>query len=84
MRIISKFSDYYDVIQSFDKDDILFERKSERKLLSECLKRTAFLSRVCRVGPNDSTRFREIRFLGYNERIIGFCGKIYQIGRAHV
>src|SRR5690606_23356119 len=72
MRIISKYRDYYDYVQSFGFDpNMVYVRNTEWKPISK-----------------QDYKLRDIRIIsGYNKShivdllIIGFCGKIYKCAK---
>ena len=83
MRIYSKFSDYYDSIQTFDKDDLLFLRKTDWLCLAEVIHERCYLVEDYRAHPLYPFQFKKMVLLGYRSMILGFCGKIYPFVEIH-
>lgn len=68
MRIISKFRDYYDVVQSQGQaDDLVFLRNKDKELLR------SYTLPILRYRIHRSTRIQP------SGHIIGFCGKLYPV-----
>jgi len=79
MRIVSKFSDYYDGAQSYDKDDLTYLRLQTKKHLRDVIDLGRYYSDADISSRFSNTSFQEIRIIAYAERLIGFCGKIYPV-----
>ncbi|MBF0316301.1 MAG: hypothetical protein HQK52_22980 [Oligoflexia bacterium] len=84
MRIISKFSDYYDSVQSFDKDDILYIRKSKYFNIDNVIRSTPYyLASDNKVSPPTALIFKGMVIIGYRNMLLGFCGKLYPLIEIH-
>lgn len=71
MRIISSFKDYYDCIQAYHSDDVIYVR--EPKTIQVDLK---FPSIDSHYGIRGAT-------LRYHSHLIGFCGRLYPVVYFH-
>lgn len=78
MRIHSRFRDYYDSIQSFDKDDVIYIRISKELKLKEVIKKNALIDNYI-IDQGSKELVKLIMPLGYKEMILGFCGRLYPL-----
>lgn len=82
MRIISKFKDYYDGVQSYGSDhSIVYERKTKEvtipmtSLFADVINESTRPGVIFKLWKNGKRYTDE--FLAFHEIIIGFCGKLY-------
>ncbi|MBF0315295.1 MAG: hypothetical protein HQK52_17880 [Oligoflexia bacterium] len=81
MRIISKFKDYYDSIQTFDKDDIVYCRDPNKMCAKKLLGQSIIDVHDDR-EREDIARlsiFCKMVLIGYRNMLLGFCGKLYPV-----
>lgn len=83
MRIFSKFSDYYDSIQTFDKDDLLYLRKSKHIHDDPVIDKINYRVNDQPESSMYPLPFKKIAPIGYRSMILGFCGKLYPLVELH-